>query len=71
MKVLGIILLVLGILMTIFTGINLTTQEEVVDLGIVEVNKTEKHPIYWSPITGGIMAVAGAIVLVAAGRKKA
>lgn len=71
MKALGIILLVVGILMTIFTGFNLTTKEEVVDLGIVEVNKTEKHPIYWSPITGGVLAVVGAIVLVAGGRKKA
>jgi len=71
MKVLGTILLVLGIFMTIFTGVNLTTKEEIVDLGIVEINKTEKHPIYWSPITGGIMAVAGAIMLVAAVRKKA
>ncbi|KYG79236.1 hypothetical protein AWW67_12715 [Roseivirga seohaensis] len=70
MKTIGIILLVGGILMTIFTGVNLVTkEEEVVDLGIVEINKKENNPIYWSPITGGVLAVIGAIVLVA-GKKK-
>lgn len=55
--------------MTIFTGVNLVTKEEVVDLGVVEINKKENNPIYWSPITGGVLAVIGAIVLVA-GKKK-
>lgn len=69
MKTLGIILLVVGIIMTVFTGFNLITKKEVVDLGSVEINKEEKTPIYWSPITGGILAVAGLVILVS-GRKK-
>jgi uncharacterized membrane protein YqgA involved in biofilm formation len=69
MKTLGIVVLALGIIMTIFTGFNVITKEKVVDLGPVEINKEEKTPIYWSPITGGILIVAGAIILVA-GRKK-
>ncbi|WP_323755193.1 hypothetical protein [Roseivirga sp.] len=69
MKIIGTILLVAGILMTIFTGVDLVTKKEVVDLGVVEINKKESNPIYWSPITGGVIAVIGAIVLVA-GKKK-
>ncbi|MGW8121520.1 hypothetical protein ACV07N_02595 [Roseivirga echinicomitans] len=69
MKTIGTVLLVVGILMTIFTGVNLVTKKEVVDLGVVEINKKENNPIYWSPITGGVLAVVGAIVLVA-GKKK-
>tara|TARA_R110001592_G_scaffold55592_2_gene169743 strand:- start:418 stop:630 length:213 start_codon:yes stop_codon:yes gene_type:complete len=69
MKTIGMILLVGGILMTIFTGVNLVTKEEVVDLGVVEINKKQNNPIYWSPITGGVLAVIGAIVLVAGKRK--
>jgi hypothetical protein len=42
MKTLGIILLVAGIIMTVFTGFVLITKEEVVDLGAIEIKKEEK-----------------------------
>jgi len=64
MKTLGIVVLALGIIMTIFTGFNIITREKVVDLGPLEINKTEKTPVYWSPVTGGILIIAGAIILV-------
>jgi hypothetical protein len=69
MKNLGIVIVVIGILMTVFTGFNVFTKKKVVDLGAVEINKTEKTPIYWSPITGLVLIGIGGIVLVA-GRKK-
>jgi drug/metabolite transporter (DMT)-like permease len=69
MKTLGIVLLVVGLIMTVFTGFNLITQEKVVDLGSVEINKKEKTPIFWSPITGGILAAAGLVVILVAKRK--
>jgi uncharacterized iron-regulated membrane protein len=70
MRNLGIILLVVGIIMTVFTGFTLITKKEVVDLGAVEINREEKTPIYWSPITGGILAAAGLILLVVNKGKK-
>lgn len=69
MKTVGIALLVIGLIMTVFTGFNLITKEKVVDLGPLEINKEEKTPIYWSPVTGGILAAAGILILVL-GRKK-
>ena len=69
MKNLGIVLLVIGLVMTVFTGFNVITKKKVVDLGPVEINKEEKTPIYWSPITGGILAIAGVVVILAAKRK--
>lgn len=68
MKTLGILLIVIGGIMTVFTGFNLVTKEEVVDVGPIEINKTEKTPVYWSPITGAILLVAG-VVIVATSRK--
>lgn len=50
--------------MTVFTGFTMITKEEVVDLGSVEIKKENEHPIYWSPITGGIIAAVGLLVLV-------
>ena len=69
MKNLGIVIVVIGILMTVFTGFNVFTKKKVVDLGEVEINRTEKTPIYWSPITGLVLIGIGGLVLVA-GRKK-
>jgi len=70
MKALGIILVILGIVMMIFTGFNVFTKEEVADIGPLEITKTESHPVSWPPIVGGVLLVAGIVVLVA-GRKTA
>lgn len=69
MKTLGTILLIVGLVMTVFTGFNVITKKKVVDIGPLEVNKEEKTPIYWSPVTGGILAAAGLVILLV-GRKK-
>jgi hypothetical protein len=55
--------------MTVFTGFNVITTKKVVDLGPIQIDSKERTPIYWSPITGGVLAVAGLIILVT-GRKK-
>lgn len=69
MKNLGIVIIVLGILMTVFTGFNIISKKKVVDLGAIEIDKTERTPIYWSPVTGLVLiAVGGGILLT--GRKK-
>lgn len=68
MKNLGIVLVVIGIIMMLITGFNFVTKKKVVDLGPVEINKEENHPVQWSPIIGGILLVGG-IVIIAVGKK--
>lgn len=63
-KNIGIILIVIGIVMMIYTGFNLITTEKVVDIGPIEINKEKDHPVQWSPIIGGIL-LAGGIVIIA------
>jgi hypothetical protein len=69
MKTIGWVLLVFGVLMLLFRGINYTTKEKVVDLGPVEINKTENHSLGWPVYAGGIFTLAG-VVLVAMGSKR-
>jgi hypothetical protein len=71
MRTIAILLIVVGAVMTVFTGFNLVTKKEVADIGPIEINKTEKTPVYWSPITGGILLVAGIIVLATSKRNTA
>jgi uncharacterized membrane protein YidH (DUF202 family) len=69
MKLMGIILIILGILALVYQGVRYTTQEKLVDIGPLKVTTTEKKNIPLPPIVGGIALVAG-IALVLADRKK-
>ena len=69
MKNIGIVLIIVGILMLIFTNVNFTTKKKVVDLGPLEVNKKEKKSIGWPIWVGGVIIVAG-IALVVVDNKK-
>ncbi|MCW2118960.1 hypothetical protein [Flavobacterium sp. 7A] len=69
MKTAGIILVVVGAIMMIYTGFNYVTKEKVVDIGPIEINKEKNNPVSWSPIIGGVILLGG-IFLVANGSKK-
>ena len=68
-KNLGILLVVIGVIMMIYTGFNYVTTEKVVDLGPLQINKNENHPVQWSPIIGALMLVGG-IVIIATNKNK-
>ena len=70
MKILGIVLIVLGILMFVFGNVTFTRKEKVVDAGPLEINKKEKHTVAWPNYAGGIIVVAGVVVLLAGGRRR-
>jgi len=59
MRNLGLVLIVLGIAMMLFTGFNIVTKKKVVDLGPLEINSKEKTPVSWSPILGVVFLVGG------------
>lgn len=63
-KSLGIVLVIIGIIMIVYTGFNYVTTEKVVDLGPIQINAEKKHPVQWSPIVGAVLLVGGVILLV-------
>jgi len=70
MKIIGIVLIAIGILMLVFGNISFTKKEKVLDVGPVEINKKEKKTIAWPNYAGGIAILAGAIVLIAGNKKE-
>ena len=68
MKILGILLIIAGILMMVFTQVNFTTTKKVVDAGPIQIDKKEDHSIGW-PVYAGAVAVIGGIAVLAVGRK--
>jgi len=69
MRIAGFIVVLAGILMLIFKGFGFTKEKKVVDVGPVEVNAKEHHSVQW-PAYAGVIAVAGGIVMIVAGKKK-
>jgi len=65
----GIVLVIIGILMMIYTGFNYVTKEKVVDIGKVEITKEKTNPVRWSPIVGGVLLIGG-LALIFTNRKK-
>ena len=70
MRTFGMVLVALGIIMMIITGFNLVTKKKVADVGPIEINKEESHPVAWSPIVGAALLIGG-IVVIATDKKKA
>jgi uncharacterized membrane protein YdcZ (DUF606 family) len=68
-KTLGIVTIIIGAIMIFYTGFNYVTKEKVVDIGPIEINKEESHPVQWSPIVGVILVIGG-VVLVVTDKKK-
>lgn len=68
MKTVGIVVIIVGAIMMVYTGFTYVTKEKVVDIGPVEINQEKSHPVQWSPIIGGILIVGG-ILLVAVDKK--
>ncbi len=70
MKRTGGIILIIGLLITVFTGFSFMMREKVVDLGALEITKKKNHGMTWSPIVGVVvMAVGGGIFLAGANKR--
>ena len=70
MKILGSILIVVGILMLVFGNVSFTREKKVIDIGPVEINKKEKKTIAWPNYAGGLAVLAGVVILVAGYKKR-
>jgi preprotein translocase subunit Sss1 len=60
MRIIGIVLIVLGLFGFLLETITLTTTEEVVDLGPIEVERQEERTVPVRPVASAI-AIAGGV----------
>jgi drug/metabolite transporter (DMT)-like permease len=66
-RMLGLVLLVLGVLSLAYQGFTYTTRKKVVDIGPIQATKEEHHSVPLPPILG-VLAVIGGIVVLATDR---
>jgi len=69
MKVIGILLILIGVAGVVYGGFSYTTRKRAVDLGPVQIDKQEHHAVPIPPILG-LAAMAGGGLLVFYGAKE-
>ena len=63
MKKAGILIVLLGLALTIFTAITFFTREKVVDIGSLKKTANKPHHLSWSPLIGiAVMGVGGVVI---------
>jgi len=67
-KVVGAILIVLGLFGLAWGGFTYTTREKVIDIGPIHATRDETHRVPLSPIAG-VVALVGGVALLFAGKK--
>ena len=63
MRVLGAILVVLGVLALVYGGIRYTKQEKVIDVGPIEATVEHQKTVPLPPLAGAVAVVAGIILI--------
>jgi len=59
MKILGIILVIVGVVALIYGGVTWTTHKKAVDVGPVQIEKAEHHSIPLPPVLGVVAIIGG------------
>jgi len=68
-KNVGLILIAIGAILLIWTGFTYTKKEKIVDAGPIQISADREKTVNWSPYAGGIILVAGIVVLVTSKNK--
>jgi uncharacterized membrane protein len=68
-KTLGLILTILGIVMLVWTGFSYTKKEKVVDAGPIEISADKEKSVNWPPYVGGVVLIAGVVILITSKKK--
>lgn len=70
MRKAGIIILIVGLIITVITGFNYVTEETIVKIGEMEITADRTHSTDWSPLAGVIVMVAGGVVYMVGGKEQ-
>jgi uncharacterized membrane protein len=66
MKTLGLIFIVLGAAMLVWTGFTYTKKEKIVDAGPIQISADREKTVNWPPYAGGVLLVGGIIIVLTA-----
>jgi LPXTG-motif cell wall-anchored protein len=63
MKTIGIVIVIIGLGMTLFTAITYFARDKVAEVGAFEITSNQPHNFSWSPFLGMAIMVVGAFFI--------
>ena len=70
MKIIGVVLIVVGIIALAYGGISYTKREKVLDIGPLEATTERRETIPLPPVLGGLALAGGVVLLIVGSRRK-
>jgi hypothetical protein len=70
MRIIGVILIVIGVVALAVGGISYTTREKVLDVGPIEATAERHRTIPLPPLLGALALTGGIVLLVVGSRKR-
>ena len=68
-SIVGVLLILLGVVALVYQGITYTTRETVIDIGPLHATADREKTVPLPPVIGAIAVAGGVILLIAGGRK--
>ncbi|GAB2978206.1 hypothetical protein GCM10027049_12020 [Mucilaginibacter puniceus] len=65
-RTVGIVLVIIGAVMLIWTGFTYTKKEKIVDAGPIEISADKEKSVNWPPYIGGVLLVGGIVIIMTA-----
>lgn len=69
-RIAGVILVVVGLVALLWGGVFWTDRDTVVDAGPLEITTSEREGVAVPPVVGGLVLVAGIVLLVLPARRR-
>ncbi|WP_214226099.1 hypothetical protein [Pedobacter sp. B4-66] len=69
-KTIALVMIILGVVMLIWTGFTYTKKEKVIDAGPIQISADREKSVNWPPYIGGIVLIAGVVILITSKRSK-
>jgi drug/metabolite transporter (DMT)-like permease len=62
-RIIGILLIIIGAIMVLYTGFNYLTKETVVDIGPLLIETKKNNFVKFSPFIGSLLLIGGIVLL--------
>lgn len=69
-RIVGLVLVVIGLVGLLWGGVFWNRERTIVDIGPIEAKAQEREGVPISPIVGGLILVAGIVLMIVPGRRK-
>jgi uncharacterized membrane protein len=68
-KPVGIVLIIIGIAMLIWTSFTYTKRENVINAGPLHISADKQKTVSWPPLVGGVVLIAGVVIVITAKKR--